>query len=174
MEETKQKDSFFVRMATWIVDKRNLFFLIYIAAIIFCLFSRNWVQVENDVTAYLPADTETRQGLTAMNENFLTPGSARVMVSNVTYETAPALYEEIAARFAAAGGEFYDFTAIESEDVEYIDGFHGGDRVYARIALALDEESEILAGEIDRAAIERLLADPDGNPRALPDSRTGR
>ena len=29
MEETKQKDSFFVRMATWIVDKRNLFFLIY-------------------------------------------------------------------------------------------------------------------------------------------------
>lgn len=49
------------------------------------------------MTAYLPADTETRQGLTAMNENFLTPGSARVMVSNVTYETAQALYEEIAA-----------------------------------------------------------------------------
>lgn len=60
MEETKQKDSFFVRMATWIVDKRNLFFLIYIAAIIFCLFSRNWVSVNHDITDYLPDYTETR------------------------------------------------------------------------------------------------------------------
>ena len=104
----------------------------------------------------------------------LPPSVNARMASSGRYGYLDTLYEEIAARFAAAGGEFYDFTAIESENVEYIDGFHGGDRVYARIALALDEESEILAGEIDRAAIERLLAGPDGNPRALPDSRTGR
>ncbi len=95
------------------------------------------------------------------------------MAENGHYGYLDTLYEEIAARFAAAGGEFYDFTAIESEDVEYIDGFHGGDRVYARIALALDEQSEILAGEIDRAEIERLLADPGGNPRALPSAEEG-
>ena len=84
-------------VATFVVDKRYLFFLLYVFALIFCLFSRNWVRVENDVTAYLPADTETRQGLVAMNENFLTPGSARVMVANIPYETAQELYEQIAA-----------------------------------------------------------------------------
>ena len=128
------------------VDKRYLFFLLYVFALIFCLFSRNWVQVENDVTAYLPADTETRQGLTAMNENFLTPGSARVMVSNVTYETAQALYEEIAAVPGVASVTFdgteehyrdaaalYDVTFSEAADDE------------ASLA-AVEQLKELLAG----------------------------
>lgn len=87
MSEEKS-GSFFEKLATFIVDKRNLFFLLYIFAFIFCIFSMNWVAVENDVTTYLPEDTETRQGIVAMNENFLTCGTASVMVSNITYETA--------------------------------------------------------------------------------------
>ncbi len=93
---SKSSGSFIEKLATFIVDKRNLFFLLYIFAFIFCIFSMNWVQVENDVTVYLPEDTETRQGLVAMNENFVTFGTAQVMVSNVTYETALELSETIA------------------------------------------------------------------------------
>ena len=84
----KKNGGFLEKLSTFIVDKRNLFFLLYIIAIVFCIFSMNWVQVENDVTTYLPEDTETRQGLVAMNENFTTFATAQVMVSNVTYETA--------------------------------------------------------------------------------------
>lgn len=84
----KKSGSFFEKLATFIVDKRNLFFLLYIFAFIFCIFSMNWVAVENDVTTYLPEDTETRQGIVAMNDNFVTYGTARVMVANVTYKTA--------------------------------------------------------------------------------------
>ena len=29
-----------------------------------------WVEVENDIAKYLPEDTETRQGIVAMNDNF--------------------------------------------------------------------------------------------------------
>jgi len=83
------------KLATFIVDKRNLFFLLYIFAIVFCFFSTNWVKVENDITTYLPEETETRQGLTLMNEEFVTYGSAKVMVSNITYETGDKLREEI-------------------------------------------------------------------------------
>lgn len=83
------------KLATFIVDKRNLFFLLYIFAIVFCFFSTNWVKVENDITTYLPAETETRQGLTLMNEEFITYGSAKIMVSNITYETGDKLREEI-------------------------------------------------------------------------------
>lgn len=96
MNEKKSR-GFIEKLATFIVDNRNMIFLLYIFAFIFCLFSMGWVQVENDVTTYLPEDTETRQGLVAMNENFVVFGTAQVMVSNITFETAEALCDTIAA-----------------------------------------------------------------------------
>jgi len=88
-----EQTNFMMKMATFIVDKRNLFFLLYVFAIIFCIFSMNWVEVENDVTTYLSDDTETKQGLTVMNDNFIAFGTARVMVSNITYETAEEIFD---------------------------------------------------------------------------------
>ena len=93
----KKSGGFIEKLATFIVDKRNLFFLLYLFAFVFCLFSMNWVEVENDVTTYLPDDTETRQGLVAMNENFVTFATAQIMVSNITYETAEDIYGTITA-----------------------------------------------------------------------------
>lgn len=97
------------KLATFIVDKRNLFFLLYIFAIVFCFFSTNWVKVENDITTYLPEDTETRQGLTLMNDEFITYGTARVMVSNITYATGETLQDEIEDISGVSGVE-YDHT----------------------------------------------------------------
>ena len=88
MSKPPKNNTFLQKLATFIVDKRSLFFLLYIFAAIFCVFSMNWVTVENDVTTYLPDGTETRLGIEAMNENFASFATARVMVSNVTYETA--------------------------------------------------------------------------------------
>lgn len=95
MEEKKPKTGGMEKIATFIVDKRNLFFLFYVLALIFSVVASGWVQVENDITTYLPADTETRQGLTVMNDNFTTFGTARVMVSNLTYEKAGDLQQEL-------------------------------------------------------------------------------
>jgi len=89
----KDQGGFIGKLATFIVDKRNLFFLLYIFAFIFCVFSMGWVQVENDVTKYLPEETETRQGIEAMNAYFESFGTAQIMVHNVTYETAEELYD---------------------------------------------------------------------------------
>ena len=41
-----------IRVASFIVDKRMLFFLIYIIATIFSLVASNWVQVNNDLTDF--------------------------------------------------------------------------------------------------------------------------
>ena len=95
MEEKKPKTGGLEKIATFIVDRRNLFFLLYALALIFSIVASGWVKVENDITTYLPADTETRQGLTLMNDNFTTFGTARVMVSNVTYDTATDLASTI-------------------------------------------------------------------------------
>ena len=97
MAHKKSSNNAFEKIATFIVDKRTLFFLLYSFAFIFCLFSMGWVTVENDVTTYLSEDTEIRQGLEAMNANYVTPGTARIMVSNITLETAWDLNDQIAA-----------------------------------------------------------------------------
>ena len=95
LKKEKSKN-FMERLSKFIVDKRNLFFLLYSFAIIFCLFSMNWVHVENDVTSYLPEGTETRLGIEAMNANFEMFGTGRIMISNVTFETADSLQQKIA------------------------------------------------------------------------------
>lgn len=88
--KVKEKDdeSFMIKVATFIVDRRNLFFLIFGIAIIFSLFSSGWVKVENSLSAYLPDSTETSKGLSRMEDEFITYGSAKIMVTNITYETA--------------------------------------------------------------------------------------
>ncbi len=95
MENEKPKGNGMEKLATFIVDKRNLFFLLYIFALIFCAIATGWVKVENDITTYLPDTTETRQGLTVMNDNFVTYGTANVMVSNITYDTALEIQKQI-------------------------------------------------------------------------------
>ena len=92
----KQKGSFFEQLAAFIVGKRALIFLVYIAAIAFCFVSLGWVEIENDVTNYLGEDTEIRQGIEAMTGNFTVYSTAQVMVKNVTYEKAVELSNLIA------------------------------------------------------------------------------
>lgn len=90
-----KRNSFMERVAAVIVDKRNVFFLLFAAAAIFCAFSRNWVRVCDDITAYLPDHTETRKGLDLMEQEFTTFGTAKVMVANITYEKALELQEDL-------------------------------------------------------------------------------
>ena len=86
--KNEKNNGFLHRVASFIVDKKSLFFLLYGIALVFSLFSMKWVSVENDVTTYLPEDTETRQGLVAMTDNFTTNAMAKVMVSNITFDQA--------------------------------------------------------------------------------------
>ena len=69
-EDTKtvQEEGGMMKVAAFIVDKRNLFFLILIIGLIFSTFSTSWVQVENSLPEYLPDDSESRQGLDVMAE----------------------------------------------------------------------------------------------------------
>ena len=92
----KQEDTgFMIKLATFIVDRRNLLFLLFGIAIIFSVVAMNWVQVENSLAAYLPETTETRQGLDLMAEQFITYGTADVMVTNIPYDKAEEISKQI-------------------------------------------------------------------------------
>ena len=104
MEQTKQSP--LTTICAFIVDKRNLFFLIYAILMIFSFFSQKWVSVENDLAAYLSEDTETRRTMDMMEEEYTTFGSAKVMVSNITLREAFGIYETISASPGVAEVEF--------------------------------------------------------------------
>ena len=93
----KQKDGFMLGLSAFIVRKRNLFFLIFSILIIFSLFSKSWVNVENELDTYLPEDSETNRALNVMDEQFTTFGSARIMFANLTLDEAQTISDEMKA-----------------------------------------------------------------------------
>lgn len=102
----KESNSFMEKLATFIVDKRNLFFLITIIMLVFSAFSRNWVLVESDLATYLPDDSQTRQALDIMEEQFTTYGSAQIMVANISQDKAEEMKDQIAGIKGVQGVEY--------------------------------------------------------------------
>ena len=158
--------SFFEKLATFIVDKRNLIFFLYACALIFCLFSRSWVRVCNDITEYLPDTTETRQGLTLMEEEFTTFATARVMVSHVTYEMAEDLAEQMEQIEGVSSAVFgsSDVGADTEEDSEpetpedIAEYFKGADALIS-VTFEGEEEDEVSLAAL--SSIRELLAPYD-------------
>ena len=95
MSESKVKTPKIKRIASFIVNKRKAIYLIYIILLIFSIFSSGWVKVDNDITDYLSEHTETRKGLTLMNEEFVTYATAEVMVDNIAFSDAEKLRDEL-------------------------------------------------------------------------------
>lgn len=140
------EENFMVKVATFIVDRRNLFFLLFIIAIIFSVVAMNWVKVENDVSEYLPDTTETKQGLNLMSEEFITYGTAKVMVTNIPYNEAEKISDEIEAMddvimldFDNTKDHYNNFSALY--DITF--GYEEDDD---RALEALDKVKEMLSG----------------------------
>lgn len=103
-----EKQSPLEHIAAFIVDKRKAFYLLYIGIAVFCVFSSGWTQVNDDLTSYLPESTETRQGLTVMEDEFVTFGTSRIMVDNITLSAAKELSRQIEEINGVKSVEFDD------------------------------------------------------------------
>ena len=136
--EKKTADSLMTKVATFIVDKRNLFFLLTIMMLIFSAFSRSWVQVESDLAAYLPEDSETRQALDVMEDQFTTYGSAQVMVANLTQDQAEELKDQIAG--------IKGVQSVEYDNTE--DHYYNDSALYA-VTFDYDESDEECLASLD-------------------------
>lgn len=136
----KDQESVMVRLATFVVDKRNLFFLLVIIGTIFTLFSRNWVEVENDLSSYLPIHSTTRQGLDVMEEQFTTFGTADLMVANISLEEARRVKAELLELDGVQSVEFDDTT----------DHYAHASALYS-LTFDYDEDDERCLEALDRA-----------------------
>lgn len=106
MDKEQSSNTFWEKLATFIVDKRNGFFFVFIGLAIFSIFSSQWVVVNDDLIDYLPEDTETRQGVSLMDDEFLTYATAEVMVSNITLEKAEDIALKLESIEGVSGVEF--------------------------------------------------------------------
>ena len=179
MAQNNKKDngSGMEKVAAFIVDKRNLFFLLYIFALIFSVIARSWVQVENDITTYLPDSTETRQGLTVMNDNFVTYGSARVMVSNVSYATAlelqaaiedidgvtEAVFDDSAGHYTGASALFdvtFDGTETDPVSVQAMEEIRqtlAGYDLYVDTRVGVDDSAQLESEMVVIVAVAAVI-----------------
>ncbi|MCI8856046.1 MAG: MMPL family transporter [Clostridiaceae bacterium] len=157
MEEKKDDRSFMLKLATFIVDKRNGVFLAFIGMIVFSIIASGWVQVCNDITQYLPSESETRQGLTLMENEVTTYATARVMISNISREHAALLAQELEQIEGISAAEFLDAEAdppLTAEDIA---------EHYVRAAALIDVTFEGEEGdEICESAMAELKAKLDG------------
>ena len=132
-------ESFMVKLATIIVDKRNLIFLITIILLIFSLFSRSWVEVENDLTFYLPEDSETKKALNVMEGEFITYGTAEVMVANVSYADA----EEMC-------GDLKDIKGVQSISFDDSADHYNNASALFSITFDYDEDDDACLESLDK------------------------
>lgn len=107
-EEREKKQSPLEQAAAFIVDKRKAFYLFYIGLAIFCVVANGWIEVNDDLTSYLPDTTETRQGLDTMEAEFTTFGTNRIMVDNIDYARASLLAQRLETLEGVKSVEFDD------------------------------------------------------------------
>ena len=97
-------------VAAAIVRYRFFIILLFLLAAVYCALSLGRVKVNSDLTAFLSPETETRQGLTVMEEEFLTYASENIMIANVTWQRAEELKETI-EDFEGVASVAFDETA---------------------------------------------------------------
>ncbi|MGM9591829.1 MAG: MMPL family transporter, partial [Oscillospiraceae bacterium] len=85
------------KIAKFIVDSRKLIMVIFLAAALLSVYTSTLTVVEDDLYRFLPEDTETRQGLNAMEGEFITYATAKVMVRDIPFDDAERLAQDIRA-----------------------------------------------------------------------------
>ncbi len=156
MEEKKTSENFMVKLAAFIVNKRKAFIALFALACVYSAVSISKVGVVNDLTEYLPETTETRQGLDIMNREFTTFGSAKVLVSNITYDKALALSKEIGDIRGISGVTFFDQEEEHNEDEKLEDTYKDASALYS---ITFEEEED---AELSQAAMAQLRETLEG------------
>ncbi|MDE6029291.1 MAG: MMPL family transporter [Clostridiales bacterium] len=83
------------KIAKFIVEKRLWLFFIFVAIIGYCIFGITRIEVEYDITTYLPDGTDTKKALAIMEEEFASLGTATVMVKNVAAAAADGIADSL-------------------------------------------------------------------------------
>ncbi|MBQ6183858.1 MAG: MMPL family transporter [Clostridia bacterium] len=101
------------------VKYRHIILALFAVFAVYCALSLGKVKTNGELAAFLPPSSETRRGLSAMEEEFPPFESARVMVKGVTFEQAKSIADEISrvenvvmTEFDSSDSHFKDNVAL--------------------------------------------------------------
>ena len=133
------------RLASFVVDRRRWILLLFAAMLVFSVFSLRWIKVEEDITAYLPEEAEAKQGLAIMEEEFITYGTAKVMVRDISLEDAKALSGELSKVQDVVLVQFDDSASHYKDDTALFDLTFADVAASERSEQALEQVKTLLA-----------------------------
>ena len=95
-KKKSQSGGFSYMLASFIIHKRAWIETVFVIGCLLSLLTMNFVNVNYDLTKYLPDTAESAIGLDVMRDKFGYPGTARVMVKDVSLYEAKQYKDEIA------------------------------------------------------------------------------
>ena len=117
--ERRAKPDLTYSAAARIVKYRYIILALFAVFAVYCALSLGKVKTNGELAAFLPPSSETRRGLSAMEEEFPPFESARVMVKGVTFEQAQSIANEISrvenvvmTEFDSSDSHFKDNAAL--------------------------------------------------------------
>ncbi len=134
------------KISKFIVEKRVFVFLLFGVAIIYSVLSMNKVKVNNDITALLPSDTVTRRGLVIMEKEFTTFATANVMVSNITYDQAEKLRENLEKIKYVSSVDFDDTAEHYTSSAALFSVTFSGEKTEKNVLQAMETVKKELEG----------------------------
>ena len=100
---------------------KKLLYFTFLILIIICAAMATTVDVNYDMTQYLPEDSITKRSISTLESEFSYPGTARVMISDVTMLEAAEVKKEIEAIDGISTVLWLDDYADITEPEEFID-----------------------------------------------------
>ncbi len=73
-----------IKLARFIIEKQNWIVSVFVAACLLSAVAMLFVEVNYDLTEYLPDNAQSGIGLNEMEDEFGYPGTARIMLKDVT------------------------------------------------------------------------------------------
>lgn len=135
------------KLSTFIVDKRHIIVLLFLTASLLSILSSRIVNVSNDLYSFLPSYTETRKGLDAMDGQFVTYGTAKVMIDDIKYSDALELYHEIEDIDGIKSVSFDDSSLHYTDGAALFDITFAGEANDEVSVNALEKTKQALANE---------------------------
>ena len=149
-------------IARTIVKFRTVLLVAFILTGIVCIFTAGRVTVINELTDYLKDDTETRQGLDIMDDQFVTFGSAKVMIQNIGFAQAQELAKTLEQVKGVSSVTFYeedDEDENEITDAEALKDVYNDASALFLITFETDEDDD--EAKKSMANVREVLSDYD-------------
>lgn len=94
MKLKKEKNGL-IKVGDLIVKFRYLFLGLFVILGVFSLFHLNDVEINYEITSYLSDETETKQGLEIMEDEFGELNSLQLMITDISFEEANQIYQDL-------------------------------------------------------------------------------